>query len=62
VIPLPLGLGYIVLNEQVPDGAETGHTGLTVRGVHAVLTVPFAPLLAGAEVIVAEAHSDATFR
>ncbi|MEY2515854.1 MAG: hypothetical protein QOJ89_3212, partial [bacterium] len=62
VIPLPLGLGYIVLNEQVPDGTETGHTGLTVRAVHAVLTVPFAPLLAGAEVIVAEAHSDATFR
>jgi uncharacterized repeat protein (TIGR01451 family) len=62
VIRLPLGLGFIVLNEQVPDGPETGHTGLTVRGVRAVLTLPFAPLLPGAEVIVTEAHSDATFR
>lgn len=51
-----------LLNEQVPDGPETGHTGLTVRAVHAVVTLPLAPLFAGAEVIVAEAHSDATFR
>jgi hypothetical protein len=61
-ITLPLGLGFVVLNHQVPDGPETGHTGLTVRGLHVVVTLPLAPLLAGAEVIVAEAHSDATFR
>jgi uncharacterized repeat protein (TIGR01451 family) len=61
VIPL-LGIGFVVLNEQVPDGPETGHTGLTVRGLHLKLFVPLAPLLTGAEVIVAQAHSDATFR
>jgi uncharacterized repeat protein (TIGR01451 family) len=55
------GLGYVVLNEQVYDGPETGHTGLTVRAIHVKLTLPLAPLLRGAEVIVAEAHSDATF-
>lgn len=60
---LSLGsLGYVVLNEQVPDGPETGHTGLTVRAIHVKLTLPLAPLLRGAEVIVAQAHSDATFR
>lgn len=61
VIPL-LGIGSLVLNEQIADGTETGHTGLTVRGLHLKLFVPLAPLLTGAEVIVAEAHSDATFR
>ncbi|MEA2220747.1 MAG: hypothetical protein QOJ35_3373 [Solirubrobacteraceae bacterium] len=61
-IRLPLGLGYVVLNEQVPDGPETGHTGLTVRAIHVKISLPLAPLLVGAEVIVAEAHSDATFR
>ena len=61
-ITLPLGLGFVVLNEQVPDGPETGHTGLTVRAIRVVVTLPLAPLLRGAEVIVAEAHSDATFR
>ena len=64
VITLPLKLGYVVLNEQVPDAAETGHTGLTVRAIHVKVTLP--PLLAGlnigAEVIVAEAHSDALWR
>ena len=63
-ITLPLGLGFVVLNEQVPDGPETGHTGLTTRGAprgrHAA--VALRTLLPGAEVIVAEAHSDATFR
>ena len=62
-ITLPLGLGFVVLNEQVPDGPETGHTGLTVRGLRVVVTTPFlGALLPGAEVIVTEAHSDATFR
>jgi len=61
-ITLPAGLGFVVLNEQVPDGPETGHTGLTVRGLRVVVTTPLLPLRVGAEVIVAEAHSDATFR
>lgn len=61
-ITLPLGLGFVVLNEQVPDGPEGGHTGLTVRAIRVVVTLALAPLLRGAEVIVAEAHSDATFR
>ena len=56
------GLGYVVLNEQVADGPEPGHTGLTVRAIRVKITLPFAPLLRGAEIIVAEAHSDATFR
>jgi uncharacterized repeat protein (TIGR01451 family) len=55
-------LGFVVLNEQTSDGPETGHTGLTVRAIHVKLTLPLAPLLRGAEVIVAEAHSDATWR
>jgi uncharacterized repeat protein (TIGR01451 family) len=61
-ITLPLKLGYVVLNEQVPDGPETGHTGLTVRAIHVKVYLPQAPLLVGAEVIVAEAHSDALWR
>jgi uncharacterized repeat protein (TIGR01451 family) len=61
-ITLPLKLGYVVLNEQVPDGPETGHTGLTVRAIHVKVYLPLAPLLVGAEVIVAEAHSDALWR
>ncbi len=67
VLALP-GLGFVVLNEQVCDDGGTPptcaggtHSGLTVRAVHVVLTLPTAPLLAGAEIIVAEAHSDATF-
>jgi uncharacterized repeat protein (TIGR01451 family) len=62
VITLPLGLGFVILNEQVFDGPETGHTGLTVRAIRVKINLPLAPLLRGAEVIVAEAHSDATFR
>ncbi len=62
VIPLPLGLGYVVLNQQVPDGPETGHTGLTVSAIVVHLNLPLAPLLRGADVIVAQAHSDATYR
>jgi hypothetical protein len=66
---IPLGaLGFVVLNEQVCDGsaslpgcAGTNHSGLTVRAIHVVVTVPNPPFKAGAEVIVSEAHSDATF-
>ncbi|HET7736079.1 MAG TPA: choice-of-anchor P family protein, partial [Nocardioidaceae bacterium] len=60
VITLPLGLGAVILNEQVADAAETGHTGLTVRAIHVLLNTPIPGV--GAEVIVAEAHSDATWR
>lgn len=59
VIPL-LGIGTLVLNEQIPDAPETGHTGLTVRALRLTLLDPAAGPL-GAEVIVAEAHSDARF-
>jgi hypothetical protein len=53
-ITLP-GLGFIVLNEQVPDADAEGHTGMTVRAIHAVV-----PKL-GLDVRVAEAHADATY-
>ena len=74
VIPLD-GLGFVTLNEQYCDGQPvpttpgpvscTGATssGRTVRAIHLVVTVPDNPLglKAGAEIIVSEAHSDATF-
>lgn len=62
--------GFVILNEQVCDGgadlpkcAKGNHAGLTVRGIRLVITVPENPLglKAGATIIVAEAHSDATF-
>jgi uncharacterized repeat protein (TIGR01451 family) len=71
VLELP-GIGYVILNEQFCDNGAalpscadgTGHAGLTVRAIHIVVTVPGNPLglAAGAEVIVAEAHSDAAFK
>jgi uncharacterized repeat protein (TIGR01451 family) len=72
-IPLP-GIGTVVLNEQIcdnggtlalscSDGTIAGHTGITVRAIHVIVTVDVPGVLtAGAEVIVAEAHSDATFK
>jgi uncharacterized repeat protein (TIGR01451 family) len=61
-IELP-GLGFVTINEQTPDAAAAGHTGLTIRAVHIVVTVPDNPfgLALGAEIIVGEAHSDATW-
>jgi hypothetical protein len=63
------GIGFVTLNEQFCDGAGslppcagTTHSGLTVRAIHVVVTNPNAvgaPV--GANVVVAEAHSDATF-
>jgi hypothetical protein len=64
------GVATVTLNEQIcddgaslsaacSDGPRQGHAGLTVRAVHVVVTV--APILA-ADVVVAEAHSDATFQ
>jgi uncharacterized repeat protein (TIGR01451 family) len=62
-------LGYIVLNEQSCDGGTatpptcggTTHSGLTVRAIRVVLLDP-PPIagLPGVEVIVSQAHSDAT--
>jgi uncharacterized repeat protein (TIGR01451 family) len=60
VIPL-LGLGYVVLNEQIPEAASPGHTGLTVRAIDVIVTTAGLGLDVGARVIVDEAHSDATF-
>lgn len=67
VVEIP-GVATVVLNEQFCDnGADlatgcldaTGHhAGLTVRAIHVILLDPES---FGAEVIVGEAHSDATF-
>jgi hypothetical protein len=71
VIELP-GIGFAILNEQFCDNNAsltagcadgTGHAGLTVRAIRVVVTVPDNPLgVKTGEVIVAEAHSDATYR
>jgi hypothetical protein len=65
------GLGFVTFNEQICDGgasldagcAKGSSTGLTVRGIHIVITAPDNPLglRAGTEVIITEAHSDASF-
>jgi hypothetical protein len=70
VIPL-LGIGFVILNEQFCDnGGETNthtcagadHSGLTVRAVRVVLGPGnLLGLDPGVELIIAEAHSDATF-
>jgi len=73
VIDLP-GLGFLILNEQFcdnqgtlpsncSDGLVVGHAGLTVRALRLVVTVPENPLgLKTGQIIVAESHSDATFK
>lgn len=63
------GLGYVTLNEQfcddqaeLPNCPGSHQTGLTVRAIHLVVTVPDNSLgLRVGDVIVAEAHSAATF-
>jgi hypothetical protein len=66
------GVGVVTFNEQVCDSgaslptcAAGRHAGLTVRGIHIVVTVPIADnplgLKSGTEIVIAEAHSDATF-
>ena len=70
-ITLP-GIGFVVLNEQTcDDGSKATHTcsgathsGLTVRAIHVVVEQNALGIsgLPGAEVIVSEAHSDATFQ
>jgi hypothetical protein len=65
-----LGIGYLVLNEQICDDGDpvaatnprcsgADHSGLTVRSLHLVLLQNFGAFSPGVEVIVAEAHSDA---
>jgi uncharacterized repeat protein (TIGR01451 family) len=72
VIRIP-GLATVILNEQFCDNGGTlagncsngtvpGHTGITVRALRVILLDPAAGGPPGAEVIVAEAHSDATYR
>ncbi len=59
----------VTLNEQIcddgatlasgcSDGPRVGHAGLTVRGIHVIATVA---TLVSVDVVVGEAHSDATF-
>ena len=65
------GLGFVTFNEQICDAgaslsegcANGSQTGITVRGIHIVVTVPDNPLglQAGSEIIVTEAHSGASF-
>jgi hypothetical protein len=65
------GVGFVILNEQFCDNNASlaghcadgaGHAGLTVRAIHVFVTVPNNALgLRTGEVIVAEAHSDATY-
>jgi len=71
VIDLP-GIGFVILNEQFCDNQATlankcsdgtGHAGLTVRAIRLFVTAPNNPLgLKTGQVIVAESHSDASFR
>ena len=60
------------MNEQVCDGGTqtytnqcsgASHSGLTVRGIRVVVTVAknVLGLQPGIELVIAEAHSDATF-
>lgn len=66
-ITLPGGLGFVIFNEQTCDNGAllandcndgSGDTGITVRQIHVILTAPGS---IGAEIIVAEAHSDALY-
>ncbi len=69
-ISLP-GIGFIILNEQFCDGGAlashtcsgTTHSGLTIRAIRIVVTAAsnLLGLNPGIELVVAEAHSDATF-
>jgi hypothetical protein len=73
VVELP-GIGFVILDEQFCDngaalpncagGSAAGSSGLTVRAIHLVVTVPSNPtgLRAGTEAIVAEAHADVLSR
>ncbi|HKY90404.1 MAG TPA: choice-of-anchor P family protein, partial [Nevskiaceae bacterium] len=53
------GLGYVVFNEQIPDGPAEGHSGLTVRMIH-LHADRLLGVLPGGDIIIAESHSDVT--
>jgi hypothetical protein len=70
-IKLP-GIGFIILNEQFCDGgghtnthscAGVPHSGITVRALRVVITVAnnILGLDPGVELVVSEAHADATY-
>ena len=68
VLTVP-GIGFVILNEQVCDNGTvathtcsgTTHSGLTVTAIHVVVLKNALGVLPGADIRVAEAHSDATF-
>lgn len=58
-VTLP-GIGYVIINEQLPTGNGTTTSGLTVNGLHIFVTTAALGLPVGAEIIVASATSGAT--
>lgn len=71
VIPIP-GVATVIINERFCDAGSTlnatattctgtTHAGITGRSLHIILGKPLLGLPIGAEIIVAEAHADATF-
>ncbi|HEV8359219.1 MAG TPA: choice-of-anchor P family protein [Candidatus Thermoplasmatota archaeon] len=54
------GIGFIVLNEQIPDLPSLGHAGITVRAIRLVVTAAM-PADEPLELIVSQAHAGATF-
>ena len=50
------GLGYVVLNEQIPSGDGTGSSGITVNMIHVVLQNALTGIKTG-EIIVGSATS-----
>jgi hypothetical protein len=68
VIPLP-NIGFVILNEQECDNGDEAfhtcsgstHSGLTVTAIHVVIDNGALGLLPGVNVLVAQAHSDATW-
>ena len=57
-IALP-GVGYVVLNEQLPTGDGAHTSGLTVNLIHVVMQAPLTGVTTG-EIIVGSASSNAT--
>ena len=57
-VSLP-GVGYVVLNEQIPAGDGVRSTGLTVNMIHVYLTDPVLGTPAG-EIVIGAARSAAS--
>ena len=57
-VSLP-GVGYVVLNEQIPTGDGVHATGLTVNMIHVYLTDPILGTPAG-EIVIGAAKSAAS--